>query len=114
MFERELSRPPVTGAGRAALDADTLTRWIDSLVSVGRDLADAERIDLIRGLEELKAAAAGAQAVLTADFDASQRRTQTDAGTRSKDLGKGIVHQVALARRESPHRAQIHVAWPRP
>ncbi len=109
MFEDEVSRPPVTGAGRAALDPDTLTGWIRDLTQIARDLPDDQRIDLIRGLEELKAAAAGAQVVLTADFDASQRQAQTDAGVRARDVGKGIGHQIGLARRESPHRGQIHV-----
>ena len=49
MFEQEVSRPPVTGAGRAALDADTLADWMGDLYEIGRDLPDAKRIDLIRG-----------------------------------------------------------------
>ena len=40
------------------------------------DATDPERIDLIRALEELKGAAAAAQARVTVAFDASQRRAQ--------------------------------------
>ena len=40
------------------------------------DTTDPERIDLIRALEELKGAAAAAQARVTVAFDASQRRAQ--------------------------------------
>ena len=65
---------------------------------------DAERIEQIRALEELKAAAAAAQAVVTADFVASQRAQQRAAGVPDRHLGKGVAAQVALARRESPHR----------
>ena len=49
--------------------------WLDA-----DDATDAERIDLIRALEELKGAAAAAQARVTVAFDASQRRAQRDAG----------------------------------
>ena len=109
MFEQKVTRSPVSGAGSAACDVGTLATWIRDLGRINRDLTDAERIDLTRGLEELKAAASGAQAVLTADFDASQRQAQANAGVRARDVGKGIAHQVALARRESPHRGQIHL-----
>ena len=40
------------------------------------DTSDAERVDLIRALEELKGAAAAAQARVTVAFDDSQRRAQ--------------------------------------
>ena len=65
---------------------------------------DGERIEQLRALEELKSAAAAAQAVVTADFVASQRAQQQAAGVPERDLGTGIAAQVALARRESPHR----------
>lgn len=59
----------------------------------GAGLEDAERLDLIRALEELKCAAEGAQAELAACVD--------DAA------------QVALARRESPHRGRQHLSLAR-
>lgn len=91
-------------ATREPLSASMIQSWMDALVGVDRDTTDAERIDLIRGLERLKAGAAAAQAVLTADFDASQRRAQADAGVPARRQGEGIAAQVALARRESPVR----------
>lgn len=106
MFEHVAWDPPGAGDGRPALEHRTLLAWRESLGTFDRDLTDADRIDLIRGLEELKSAAAAAQAVLTADLDASQRRAQAEAGVPVRDLGKGIAHQVALARRVSPHRGQ--------
>ena len=109
MFEREVSRSPVAGAGRPALDAGTIAAWVGDLARVGGEMGDAERVDLIRGLEELKAAAAGAQAVLAAELDASQRQAQEAAGVRAGEVGKGIAAQVALARRESPHRGRTHL-----
>ena len=70
---------------------------------------DAERIDLLRTLEDLKAAAAAAQARLTADLAASRRRAHADAGLPARRHGEGIAAQVALARRESPVRGAQHL-----
>nr|MCU0265609.1 HNH endonuclease [Actinomycetes bacterium] len=44
---------------------------------------DAERVDQIRLLEEVKAAAAAAQARVTTTFAASQRAAQVAAGVRA-------------------------------
>ena len=83
--------------------------WIGRLQGDGRHLDDAERIDLIRSLERLTCAAAGAQAVLTAELDSSQRVRAAAAGVPAARQGRGIAAQVALARRESPHRGERHV-----
>jgi hypothetical protein len=91
------------------LSAATITGWVDDLAEVSRDLTDADRVDQIAELETLKAAAAAAQARLTADLDASQRQAQTDAGLPARRVGTGIASQVALARRESPHLGQRHL-----
>ena len=74
------------------------------------ELSDADRIDLLRGLEQLKCVAEAAQAALTADFAESQRAKAADAGVPAERRGRGIAAQVALARRESPHRGQRHVS----
>jgi hypothetical protein len=81
-----------------------VTAFAGSLAGLDRDLGDGQRIELVRALEELKAAAAAAQAVLTADFAASQRAEQLAAGVAPDLVGRGVGAQVALARRESPHR----------
>src|SRR4051812_46229374 len=70
---------------------------------------DQERLLLIRQLEQLKCAAAGAQAVLAADFDRSQRDGQRQHGMPSARLGRGVASELAVARRESPVRAQQHL-----
>ena len=70
---------------------------------------DAARIDLIGELETLTRAAAAAQAALSAAFDASQRQKQADAGIRPDRRHRGIADQVALARKESPHRGRQHL-----
>ena len=76
---------------------------------LGAGSDDAERIDLIRALEELKCVAEGAQAVLTAAFDRSQRAAEAAAGVPEERQGRGVAAQVALAGRESPHRGRQHV-----
>jgi hypothetical protein len=96
------------GAGhRRRVDAD-LVREVRGLLEPHPcdDLTDAERIDLIRALEELKCVAEAAQARVSADFDASQRADQAARGVPRERQGRGIAEQVALARRESPHRAR--------
>ena len=65
---------------------------------------DAELIERIRALEELKAAASAVQARAAAAFDASQRRQQALAGLSREQQGRGVAAQIALARRESPSR----------
>ena len=90
----------------------------DSLAGVlaaVRDLAvadeDGARVDQIRALEELKAAAAAAQARVTATFVDSQRRAQRDAGVKAERAERGIASQVGLAKRCSPHAAARFVGW---
>jgi hypothetical protein len=76
-------------------------------------LDDAERIDRIRALEQLKCAAEGAQAVLTADFDASRRAAAAAAGVPAARQGRGIALQIAFARRESHRRGEQHLGLAR-
>ena len=76
-------------------------------------LDDADRIDRIRAMEELKCAAEGAQAVLTADFDESQRAAAAAAGVPKARQGRGIALQIAFARRESHRKGEQHVGLAR-
>ncbi|WP_325789830.1 HNH endonuclease [Arthrobacter koreensis] len=62
-------------------------------------------------LEELKSAAAAVQARAAAVFDASQRRAQSRAGVPAGQLGRGVGAQIALARRDSPHRGSRHLGF---
>lgn len=87
-----------------------ITGWVAALaVPVPGVDSQAVLIDRIRVLEELKGAAAAAQARASAAFDVSHRRTQEAAGLSREDLGKGVGAQIALARRESPARGGQHV-----
>ncbi len=83
----------------------------DALALLDADVSDPERIDQIRLLEEIKAAAAAAQAQVVADFEDSQIRDQRERGVPAPQLGRGVANQVALARRDSPARARRFVGW---
>ncbi|NYD40223.1 DUF222 domain-containing protein [Nocardioides panaciterrulae] len=89
--------------------AEAIEGWIAALQADCPDLGDAERIDRIRSLERLKCVAGSAQAELTADVDTSQRARAAAAGEPQARQGRGIASQIALARRESPHRGQTHL-----
>ena len=80
-----------------------------AVAGIGEGSDDVERVDLIAALEVLKCAAEGAQAVLTAAFDSSQREAEAAAGVPDGRRGRAVAAQVALARRESPHRGRQHV-----
>src|SRR4051812_25232114 len=92
-----------TGAPPGVTTAE-LGGWVTGLRHLVESADDADRIDRIRILEQLKAAAAAAQAHETAAFKKSQLQVQLAAGVAAQDVGRGIGAQVALARRESPHR----------
>ncbi len=94
-----------------AVGLEDIRQWVGSLAVPEGDLGDAERVDLIRALEELKGAAAAAQARATCDFDASQREAQRVAGVPEKRVGNGIGTQVALARRDSPFRGDQYLGF---
>lgn len=86
-----------------------------SLVADGglAHLDDAARLDAIRSLERLVCVATAAQAALAADLDRSQCAEQEARGVPASRRGQGVAAQVAWARRESPHRAQRHLALAR-
>lgn len=89
---------------------EAVRAWTRQLLDAPAALADdAQRIEMLRALQELACATAGAQAVVAADFDASQRAEQATAGVPAARQGRGVAAQVALARRESPHWGQRHL-----
>ncbi len=92
-----------------ALDVQTLRGWVRALRETDRDVTDAERIDQLRVLEELKSAAAAAQARAAADLDASVRTRHASLGMAPDQQGRGVASQVALARKDSPARGGRHL-----
>lgn len=94
-----------------ALTTEDVVGLREALRTLGADAGceDAALVDRIRALEELKSAAAAAQAVATATFAASQRAAQRARGAAPADVGTGIGSQVALARRTSPWQGSRHL-----
>ena len=88
---------------RSVLTTAELRGWVARLSALDAGVGDAERVDQLRLLEELKGAAAAAQARVTCAFAESQ--VEADPAQE----GRGVAAQVALARRDSPHRGARHV-----
>jgi len=91
------------------VDVAAVRGWTTALASAKTTHDDAERIDEIRALEEVVCAAQSRQARLAAEFDRSQRAAQAERGMPAAQQGRGIAEQIALARRESPHRGRQHL-----
>lgn len=91
------------------LTAAEIRSYADRVVASAGDGpagGSAAAVDLIAALEELKSAACAAQAQAAVAFDARRRAEQARAGVPAARQGRGIAAEVALARRESPHRGQ--------
>jgi hypothetical protein len=75
----------------------------------GALVTEADAVDQIRALEELKAAAAAAQVRLTARLYAERARRDAAAGTPARTRCAGLDSEIALARRVSPHQGNRHL-----
>lgn len=98
------------------LGAAPVASWTSALAEapLASEPADpAALVEEIRALEELACAAQARQARLTAAFDVAEQARQAAAGTRASERGRGIGEQIALARRESPHRGRQHLSLAR-
>lgn len=97
---------------RAVLATDVITKLGGTATGNGFDaaavdqLSGAALIDVIACLEEAKNAIAATQAHAQSLFIAQQRLGQARSGVPREKLGAGLAQQVALARRESPHRGR--------
>lgn len=101
---------PSTGPGTAP-GLEEVTAWAARLAGVDESPVgtEAEMVDLIRALEEIKAGAAALQARAAVSLDASARSRQAAKGFPAREQGRGVSAQVALARRESPVRGGRHL-----
>jgi hypothetical protein len=94
-----------------SLTATDLAAWVRALGEVGapgsglEDVDDVGRVEVLRALQELKAAASAAQARTAHRFAESQRAQQKAAGVPAHRIGQGVAAQVGLAVRQSPARA---------
>ncbi|WP_284764310.1 HNH endonuclease signature motif containing protein [Arthrobacter sp. efr-133-R2A-63] len=97
------SGAPSGGAGpEAAVPGVRVHELIGAVASLRPGSDRAELINQLRALEDLKSAAAAAQARIAVAFDAVQRSADAAAGVPADERGRGVAAQVALARRESP------------
>lgn len=98
-----------SAGGSAPLSTAELRSFLARLSDVDREVDDGERVTQLGLLESIKAAAAGVQAVVTVDFEASRVAVRTAQGVPPEQCGRGVSDEVALARRESKHRGSRHL-----
>ncbi len=91
----------------AQLTAEEVRSFVDRITAGARPDDPAAQIDVVAALETLKCAAAAVQAELSAVYDARRRADEAAAGVRAARQGRGVASEIALARRESPHRGQV-------
>lgn len=99
---------PLTAAAIAAM-----RREVQVSLDGPSGLADTERVDLIRALEELVCTATAAQAAHAADLAESVEADHDALGVPAVRRGQGVGSMIARARRESPHRGQRHLGLAR-
>jgi len=84
---------------------EDLRTWLAHLRDLGgAGLSEAEAIDELRLLEELKSAASAAQARVTEHLYADRSRREAAEGVPAAKRCAGLGAEVALARRVSPHQ----------
>ncbi|HRO31667.1 DUF222 domain-containing protein [Citricoccus sp.] len=102
-----VSPAPVPGSARELVAARMA---LGLMVPAG---TEAEAVDRIRVLEQLKAACAAAQARETAALDTLRRTAEADRGVPVERRGRGLGGELGLARGESPHRGSRQLALAR-
>ncbi|MBM0123296.1 HNH endonuclease [Pimelobacter simplex] len=90
----------------AALHVDEIRSYADRVLAARNVGSSADLVEVITALEELKSAVSAVQAEATVELDAQRRAEQARAGIPARRQGRGVAAEVALARRESPHRGQ--------
>ncbi|WP_072801898.1 HNH endonuclease [Rhodococcoides yunnanense] len=90
--------------GVGIVNSTEIAEFAVALQEIRDDVTNAELIDTISALEDMKSAACAAQAVISAQFESAVREERRQRGTPADRWSKGISAQIALARKESPHR----------
>ncbi len=89
------------------LDAAEVRRWRDRLLAHQGATAETGMVELIAELERLKSTACAVQADQAVALDHAVRAREAAQGVAPARQGRAVAAQVALARQESPHRAQM-------
>ncbi|MGC5615702.1 HNH endonuclease [Georgenia sp. Z1491] len=71
--------------------------------------SEADAVDQIQFLEELKAVAAAGQAMATADLARMRAEDEADRGVPAGQRARGLMAEVALARKEAPTKGDRHL-----
>jgi hypothetical protein len=107
MFDPVASAPALRGGG--SVDAARVAEWTAVVALAAAPEGDDAALDLIAELERLKCAVEGLQADAAAEVDGAMRRRSAGRGVPRARQGLGVAHEIALARRVSPRRAQVLV-----
>jgi 5-methylcytosine-specific restriction endonuclease McrA len=75
----------------------------------GSGLGEAELVDQLRAMEQLKSGLAAAQARLTSTLAAQRSAADATRGVPADQRCRGLGHEVGLARQESPVRGRQHL-----
>jgi hypothetical protein len=81
------------------------------LAGVDPHADEAALIEQIAQLERVKSAAAAGQARAAAALDELRRAYEAAAGMPGRQRGRGVASEIALARRDSPHRGSRHLGF---
>jgi hypothetical protein len=103
MFDQTASAIASEGG---VVDAARIEAWTAALAVAPVSEGAGASLDLIAALERLKCAAEGLQADAAVDVDTAMRQRAAERGVPQARQGVGVAHEIALARRVSPHRAQ--------
>jgi hypothetical protein len=100
-------------AGAPLAAAPSLGELRDALAQFaahdGAGLTQAEMIDHLTAMEQLKSGLAAAQARVTARLSATRTAAEAADGMPADRRCRGLGHEVGLARQESPVRGQQHL-----
>lgn len=96
----------------SAPDLDELRGALDRLAAHdGAGLSEAELVDHLTALEQLKSGLAAAQARVTVALARRRAEAEAASGVPADRRGTGLGHEVALARQESPALDAVTSVW---
>jgi hypothetical protein len=98
------------GGMEARFDDGTLAEVARGLAELSTSVSDVELVERIGLLESLKNAAAAAQAKAAVALRTLREDAERAAGRPTEKVALSVAAEVALARRESPHRARTLVS----
>jgi hypothetical protein len=105
--------PRLTAAAASLPHAPTVDDLRDALdrlaVHDGAGLGEAELVEHLTAMEQLKSGLAAAQARVTATLASHRSEAEAAAGVAADERCRGLGHEVGLARQESPVRGSQHL-----